>query len=101
MIRHIVWWTLKEEFSGDKAAETLESLLEAAQVLRDLPSVKSFEMSASIEASTTLPCQLILTTTHDSMERLDEYQLDPIHVQFAENLKLRVASRSCVDFEYK
>ena len=100
MIRHIVWWTLNEEFSGDKAKETLDALLEAANVLRDLPSVKSFAMSASIEASTTVPCQLILTTTHDSMARLDEYQRDPIHVKFAENLKLRVASRNCVDFEY-
>lgn len=101
MIRHIVWWTLKEEFIGAKEAEHLAAILEAARSLRDLPSVNSLEISASIKASTTVPCRLVLTSTHDSMEKLDEYQRDPIHVAFAENLKLRVASRNCIDFEYE
>ena len=99
MVRHIVWWTIKPEAAGKKAEENIAFLLDAAKILNNVESALSVEISSNIH-NATLPCQLILTTTHQSLDKLDEYQKDPIHVKFAENLKLMAASRNCIDFIY-
>ncbi|MDE5833197.1 MAG: Dabb family protein [Desulfovibrio sp.] len=101
MVRHIVWWTLKGEKPENERKAEIGFILDAANSLRDLPSLKSLEISATIEASTTVPCDLVLTTTHDSVEKLNEYQKDPIHKKFGELLKQYVDSRSCVDFSWQ
>lgn len=100
MIRHIVWWTLKKDALGKSDAENIKFLMESSKSLKDIPSALSVEFSTDIQATTNVPCQLALTTTHESPEKLDEYQRDPVHVKFAEGLKARVDSRKCIDFAY-
>ena len=97
MIRHIVWWTLEDEAGAE---ENLKRLLAESESLRGIPALKSLEISGKIEGTSTVPCGLVLTTTHDSMAKLDEYQKNPIHVKFGELLKTMVNSRNCIDFEY-
>lgn len=100
MIRHIVWWTLKKEALGKSESENIKYLLEAAKSLKNIPSALSVEISANIAETTNVPCQLVLSTTHESLEKLEEYQRDPVHVKFAEALKARVDSRKCIDFVF-
>lgn len=98
MIRHIVWWTLKEHADHRSLAENLEHIQQASAMLHGMPSVRSVEVSAKVQPSTTVPAQLVLMSTHDTFADLESYQQDPVHLQFAEKIKAISTSRNCIDY---
>lgn len=99
MIRHIVWWTLKPAADGKSASEIARTVQLASAPLREISSVRSVDVSAKIEPSSTVPCQVILVSTHDSMADLEAYKKDPVHMRFAQLITAVAASRSCIDYE--
>lgn len=99
MVRHIVWWTLKDKAEGRTGAENARYIKEHCGVLREIPGVLSLEVSYLIEPTSTVAAQLALTSTHESREALAQYQINPIHVKFGGLAKAVCASRSCLDFE--
>lgn len=99
MIRHIVWWTLKEHAEGRSAMENAQSIKEASGVLAGIPGVLSCEVSFRIEPTSTVPAQLVLTSTHEDAAALAAYQVNPVHMDFAGLIKAVCSSRSCLDFE--
>lgn len=101
MIRHIVWWTLKEHAKGKSMAVNLSHIQAASAELHGLPSVHTIQISAKVLPSTTVPAQLVLTTTHKTMEDLEAYKIDPVHVNFAKMLEEYVTSRNCIDFSFE
>jgi len=99
MVRHIVWWTLKEQAEGYSAAENARRIKDASGMLSGIPGVLSCEVSCQIEPTSTVAAQLVLTSTHESAEALAAYQVNPVHVKFAGIIKAVCASRSSLDFE--
>lgn len=98
MIRHIVWWTLKEKAEGRTAAENAQRLVEASAMLHGLPSVRSVEVSCLIQPTSTVPAQVVLQSSHDDMAALSTYAQDPVHLEFAARVKAVCASRSALDY---
>lgn len=99
MIKHIVWWTLKEESEGGtvlengrKAKEMLEGLL------GQIDSLNSLEVSLAIEGTTTVEAQLVLQTSHADMEGLSAYANHPRHLEVVDFIKKVVSSRHAIDY---
>lgn len=99
MIRHIVWWTLKPEANGNKAEINAALIQKESAILHGIPSARSVDVSSKIENSTTVPCQVVLVSTHDSMKELDAYKADPAHIKFAKLITEVSESRNCIDYE--
>lgn len=99
MVRHVVWWTLKDNVDGKSAAEYARAIVEASSVLKGIPGVLSCEVSCKIEPTSNVPAQLALTSTHENAEALAAYQVDPVHVEFAGKIKAAALTRGCLDFE--
>ena len=94
MVRHIVWWTLKPEAEGRTAAEN-------AKLIRQIPSLKSLEVSYDLLPTCTMPVNVILMTTHDDAEGLKAYAEHPAHVAVGKELiKLVTESRQAIDYTF-
>ena len=94
MITHIVFFKLKVPIPDNmnKAAETLRGLDGKIDVLRSL------EVGTDL-LHTERSFEVALTATFDSLEDLEIYRADPVHVKVADYMKevsVRIAS---VDYE--
>lgn len=98
MIRHIVWWTLKEHSHGRSAVENARHIQEASAMLYGMPELISVEVSAKVQPSTTVPAQVVLFSTHKDMEALESYKNNPVHLKFAEMVTELSNSRNCIDY---
>ena len=99
MVKHIILWTLKSEYSpAEKEAikcgirDGLESLVGKSPGLLEVKV-----HTGRLDSSTA---DVMLDSTFESAEALKNYAVHPEHVAVA-NGKVRpfVASRSCLDFE--
>lgn len=98
MVKHIILWTLKDEFSNDEnikkgIKEGLEGLAGKIPGLVDI-KVNCDNVLASSNAD------LMLDSTFESAEALKAYSTHPDHVAVADG-KVRpyTKTRSCLDFE--
>lgn len=98
MVRHIVWWTLKNEAGGRTADENAWHIQQASAMLHGMPSLMTIEVSAKVEASTTVPAKVVLSTTHKNMADLETYRNDPVHLQFAAMVNELATSRNAIDY---
>lgn len=98
MIRHIVWWTLKEHSHGRSAAENAWHIQQASAMLHGMPEVISVEVSAKVQPSSTVPAQVVLFSTHNNMEALEAYKNNPVHLKFAEMVTELSLTRNCIDY---
>ena len=98
MIRHIVWWTLKREPQGQTAEDNANFLLNASAELHGNPNIKSLEVAAKVEPSSTVPAQLVLTCLFEDLAAFEAYKNDPVHQRFAKLVEERAESRNCIDF---
>lgn len=94
MIRHMVWWTLKPE-----CADQAQAIQKASETLKSISAARSVDVSTRILSGTTLPCQVVLVSTHAGEKELDEYKKDPAHVKFAQLITEAANSRNCIDYE--
>ncbi len=99
MIKHLVFWRLKEEAlgkSGEENAKEIARLLNALPA--EIPELKKLEFGMNfVDAPAAFDCALY--TEFDSKEALDIYQNHPLHVE-AKNFIVQVVSdRAFVDYE--
>lgn len=99
MIRHIVWWTLKNH-QGQSAAENADFLLKASAELHGNPHIKSLEVAAKLDPASTVKAQLVLCALFEDMAALEAYKADPVHQRFAKLVEDRAESRNCIDFTF-
>ena len=99
MVKHIIIWNLKNEFSDEEkliikqnAKQNLESLVGKIEGLVDLKIQTEFLSTSTGE--------MMLDSTFVDFDALRAYATHPLH-QEAANRYVRpfTASRSCVDFE--
>lgn len=97
MVKHIVMWTLKEEFSVEEKKEikeTFKTRLEALDNLMD--GVLKIKVETSPLTSSNV--DLMLDSEFDSVDTLNAYQVHPSHKEVASYLKDKVVSRNCMDY---
>ena len=99
MVKHIIIWTLKEEFSDREKEQIKKEIKESLEglhgIIEGLREIKV--ITEKLESSTG---DLMLDSTFESIDALKNYAKHPAHVEVA-NSKVRpfVAVRSCIDFE--
>lgn len=96
MIRHIVWWTINE--NGQSLKEILAHLENLAKSLKEIPSLTAVEVSSHILQSSTVQAQFILMSSHNTLQDLEDYRIDPVHQKFARAITEVSSSRNCIDY---
>lgn len=95
MIRHIVMWKFKE----DKRAEMLEFRDRLLALKSQIPEIRAMEVGININPSER-SYDAVLVSEFDSLDALNSYSTNPLHVAVADFCKsIRTGSVS-VDYEF-
>lgn len=99
MVKHIIIWTLKEEFKNDSEVKAgIKNGLEGLQ--GQIPGLLDIRVIA--EGLPTSNADVMLDSAFTDAEALAGYSVHPAHVKVAnENVRPFTAVRSCLDFEEK
>ncbi len=98
MVRHVILWELKEEFSAEEKAVIKQDIKNALEALAGvIPGLVSITVNINGLASSNADCMLDSVFADEAA--LQAYQKHPAH-QEAANTKVRpfVAKRLCLDF---
>jgi len=98
MVKHVILWTLKEEYSPEEKENIKIGIKEGLEGLKGkVPGL--IEIKVNINPLASSNCDLMLDSTLESEEALKGYAVHPDHVAVA-NGKVRpyTASRVCMDY---
>lgn len=99
MVKHVILWNLKDEYSPEEKSSIKASIKESIESLSGvIPGL--IDIKVQITSLPTSNADLMLDSTFESEEALNAYAVHPAHVEVADT-KVRpfTASRSCLDFE--
>ena len=99
MVKHMIIWNLKEEYSSEEKANIKAEMKVALEALKGkVPGL--VDIKVYIDPLATSNGDVMLDSTLESFEALKAYAVHPDHVEAADT-KVRpfTASRSCMDFE--
>lgn len=99
MIKHIILWTLKSEYSNEEKNEIKKGIKEGLEGLSgEIPGLIDIKVHTDPLPSSN--ADVMLDSSFESEEALRGYSQHPQHVAVA-NSKVRpyTQSRSCLDFE--
>lgn len=99
MVKHIILWKLKDEFSDDEKIEIRKGIKSGLEALKGIiPGL--LEIRVQSDFLPTSNADVMLDSTFESFEALKNYAVHPAHQDVA-NSKVRpfTASRMCLDFE--
>ncbi|MEE1068743.1 MAG: Dabb family protein [Fibrobacteraceae bacterium] len=100
MIRHLVFWKLKESANNASAKENAEKLVELFKSLEGkIPELVSIESGYNFNDSAAA-WDFALSTSFKSKEDLDAYQVHPEHQKIVAFVKSIVSDRCVVDYEF-
>ena len=99
MIRHIVWWTLKEEAEGNSGVENALKLKTILDELATLPGLAGFEVSVRFLPSCTEEVAVILQSTHNTLADFHAYMEDPAHRDVVDFARKVITARKAIDYE--
>ena len=95
MVKHVILWTLKDEFSEDEKANIKAGIKEGLESLKGkIPGLVEINGLSSSNAD------LMLDSLFENEEALKGYAVHPEHVKVADG-KVRPYTklRSCLDYE--
>ena len=99
MVKHIILWTIKEEYTGQEKENILSGIKEGLEGLSGkIPGL--IDIKVQKEKLESSNADVMLDSTFESEEALKTYAKHPLHVEVADT-KVRpyTATRSCIDFE--
>ena len=99
MVKHIILWTLKEEYSKEEKEEIKKGIKQGLESLQGkIPGL--MEIRVQINHLVSSNADLMLDSTFENEEALKAYAVHPEHVAVADG-KVRPYTklRSCLDFE--
>ncbi len=99
MVKHIILWNLKDEFSPEEKERIKAGIKEGLEGLQG--KIKGLvDIKVNTEGLSTSTADLMLDSTFESEEALKFYASHPLHQEVA-NTRVRpfTAHRSCLDFE--
>lgn len=99
MVKHIILWKLKEEFSEEEKKQIKAGIKEGLEGLAgQIPGMT--EIKVRIDCLPSSTADVMLDSTFESAEALKAYSTHPKHVAVADS-KVRpyTAVRSCMDYE--
>ncbi len=99
MVKHVILWTLKDEFSAEEKATIKQGIKEGLEGLKGkVPGI--VDIKVNINGLESSNADLMLDSTFESVEALKGYSVHPEHVAVADS-KVRPYTkiRSCLDYE--
>ena len=99
MVKHVILWKLKDEYSGERIKEIKADIKAGLEGLKGVvPGI--VEIKVNIDPLKSSNCDLMLDSTFTDEEALKGYAVHPAHVEVAEN-KVRpfTSGRVCMDYE--
>ena len=99
MVKHVIVWTLKDEYSAEEKENIKKGIKEGLEGLKGkIPGLVDIKVNINGLASSN--ADLMLDSTFETEEARKGYSVHPEHVAVA-NGKVRpyTAVRSCLDFE--
>jgi len=99
MVKHVILWKLKEEYSGAQIEEIKAGIKEGLEGLKgQIPGL--LEIQVNINGLASSNADVMLDSSFESEEALKNYAVHPAHVAVADG-KVRpyTASRVCLDYE--
>lgn len=99
MVKHVILWTLKEEYSIEEKENIKAGIKEGLEGLSGkITGLIDIKVNISPLASSN--CDLMLDSSFEDEASLKGYATNPLHVEVA-NTKVRpyTASRVCMDYE--
>ena len=98
MVKHVILWTLKDEYSTEEKQKIKEEIKAGLEGLKgQIPGM--IDIKVNIDRLESSNCDLMLDSTFDSEEALKGYAVHPAHVAVADG-KVRpfTSSRVCLDY---
>lgn len=99
MVKHVILWTLKEEYRGEKGAAVKAGIKSGLEGLKgQIPGL--IDIRVNIDPLASSNCDVMLDSSFEDEASLKGYSVHPAHVEVA-NTKVRpfTASRTCMDYE--
>ena len=99
MVKHVILWTLKDEFLEDEKANIKAGIKEGLESLKGkIPGL--VEIKVNINGLSSSNADLMLDSLFENEEALKGYAVHPEHVKVADG-KVRPYTklRSCLDYE--
>ena len=99
MVRHVILWTLKDEYSGVQIEQIKKGIKDGLEGLKGrIPGL--LEIKVNTEPLDSSNCDLMLDSLFEDKKALEGYSGHPEHVEVATS-KVRpyTASRVCMDYE--
>ena len=102
MVKHIILWKLKAEYTGDKKAEVLAGIKQSLEALAGVvPGLLEIKVNCENVLATS-NADVMLDSTLESAEALKGYAVHPAHVAAADNfVRPFTEVRLCLDYEVK
>ena len=99
MVKHVILWTLKSEYSESEKAEIKAGIKSGLEgLIGEIPGLVDITVNTEPLSSST--CDLMLDSTFENEDALKGYSKHPKHQEVA-NTKVRpfTGSRVCMDYE--
>jgi hypothetical protein len=99
MVKHVIVWTLKDEYSASEKEDIKKNIKEGLEGLKGkVPGIVEIKVYINgLESSNT---DLILDSTFENEDALKGYAVHPEHVKVAtEKVRPYTSIRSCFDYE--
>jgi len=99
MVKHVILWKLKEEYSAEEKNSIKEGIKQGLEGLKGkIPGLVDIKVNVSPLQSSN--CDVMLDSVFTDEAALKGYSVHPDHVEVA-NTKVRpfTASRVCMDYE--
>lgn len=99
MVKHIILWQLKDEFSAEEKENIKAGIKKGLEGLKgQIPGL--LEIRVQTESLASSNAEVMLDSSFEDEESLKQYATHPAHVEVADNLvRPYTKSRSCLDFE--
>ena len=98
MVKHIIIWDMKDEFSSAEKAENAAKIKEGLEGLSGKIN-GLVDIKVHTEFFESSNGDIMLDSTFTDNEALKAYQVNPDHLKVATFVRSCVSARKCVDFE--
>ena len=98
MVKHVILWTLKDEFDDDAKEKIKQGIKNGLEGLKgQIPGL--VEITVNTDPLPSSNCDVMLDSTFEDERSLERYAAHPLHVAVATG-KVRpyTASRTCMDY---
>ena len=99
MVKHIVFWRLKDEVDGRSRADVMAEMKQRFEAMRGVvPGLRALEVGLDFGAGVDA-AHVALYTEFDSRAALDAYQDSPEHMAVVPLIRAARTERRVVDYE--